>query len=268
MQHLYIFFGLLAIGLIYMRFEAGIVEVKRVRFTRGKNYLKILQLSDIHINLLKVSPRKVAGILRKENPDLVILTGDYINKSCDIPEFLNFVDNLKGEYDIYACLGNHDYKAFSGDEPGLSDFVRKLTARRVIVLNNESISFEKGSKKYNIIGIGDVRCCRDDIDRALKSVYHKTETNIAFSHNPDLVLKLPKEKVDYFFCGHFHGGQIWAPFDLEFKTLRNEKLCKMGIKRGLHKVNGINMYINRGLGNVCVPLRFLSRPEITIFYMP
>ena len=91
--------------------------------------------------------------------------------------------------------------------------------------------------------------------------------NIAFSHNPDIVFKIPEGYVDYLLCGHFHGGQIWMPFNLEFRILRNEVLCKMGITRGAHKVKGINLYISRGLGNVCFPLRFLSTPEIAILYV-
>ncbi len=89
--------------------------------------------------------------------------------------------------------------------------------------------------------------------------------NIAFTHNPDIVEELPASLFDLVLCGHYHGGQIWAPFDLEFKMLRNDNLSRKGIKRGLHKVNGMDIYINRGLGNVLVPLRFMSRPEVTVF---
>jgi len=38
----------------------------------------------------------------------------------------------------------------------------------------------------------------------------------------------------------------------------------MGITKGLHKFGDTILYINRGIGNVVLPLRFLSRPEITI----
>jgi predicted MPP superfamily phosphohydrolase len=56
------------------------------------------------------------------------------------------------------------------------------------------------------------------------------------------------------------------PWNLEFFLLRKDVLCKMGLRRGLHKVNDIKVYLNRGLGNVVVPFRFLSRPEITVIY--
>jgi predicted MPP superfamily phosphohydrolase len=58
------------------------------------------------------------------------------------------------------------------------------------------------------------------------------------------------------------------PFNLEFMILRDDQLCRMGITRGLKRVNGIRVYLNRGLGNGVVPLRFLSRPEILICTIP
>jgi predicted MPP superfamily phosphohydrolase len=110
-----------------------------------------------------------------------------------------------------------------------------------------------------------------DIKKAFESILPSVQSNcinIAFSHNPDLTLSLPKGQVDYFLCGHFHGGQIWMPFNLEFRLMRSEKLCRMGYRRGFHKINGINIYINRGLGNVVFPFRFFSVPEIAVLQLP
>jgi len=268
MIYLYILLALAVLGLAYMRFEASFVQVKRVKFTQNKKHLKVIQISDIHTNRLKVSAEKVRHILDNEKPDLVIMTGDYIEKPIHIPIFLKFFDTIKGSHNICMCLGNHDFEAFEHDKAGLESYIKEIESREVTLLENRSICFEKNSKKYNIIGIADSTHRHNNLDEAFKSACNDASANIAFSHNPDVVLEIPKDRVNYLFCGHFHGGQIWAPFDLEFTLLRHEKLCKMGIKRGLYKLNGINLYINRGLGNVCIPLRFLSRPEVTVFYLP
>lgn len=253
--------------LIYMSFEAGFVELNEVKFTKNKNCLKILHMSDIHINLLKVPVNKVLGIVRKVNPDIIILSGDYIDKPVHINEFLKFLFMLTKNCQVFMCLGNHDYNAFK-DSGNLDTYIKSIENSGAVVLHNKSICYEKNSKKYNIIGIEDVKAGNCNVKESLNSCCSEAFMNIAFSHNPDVVLEIPNAKVDYLFCGHFHGGQIWMPFNLEFKILRRERLCKMGIRKGLHKVNGINLYINRGLGNVCFPLRFLSRPEITVYYLP
>jgi hypothetical protein len=54
------------------------------------------------------------------------------------------------------------------------------------------------------------------------------------------------------------------PFGLEFRLFRKEPLGRTGIRRGLHMVNGIPLYLTRGIGNVIFPLRLGARPEITI----
>jgi len=251
-----------------MRFEASFVELTEVCFSKSKKGLTILQLSDIHMKFLKVSATKTKEIIDKQNPDIIIMSGDYIETANDVKNFLNFISVIKGRRPIYLCLGNHDYGAFDRNPEGLQNLMSQIEKLGVNVIHNKSVCIEKNNKKYNIIGLADFRSNKHDIAKALASKCKDADINIAFSHNPDIVFELPKGEVDYLFSGHFHGGQIWTPFGLEFKLLRDERLCKMGIKRGLHKVNGVNLYINRGLGNVVFPLRFLSRPEITVFHMP
>jgi predicted MPP superfamily phosphohydrolase len=269
MTYIYVFIALIVLLLLYMRFEAGFLKVERVRLTKNKKCLKIALLSDIHIRYLKVPAKKIRKVIIEENPDLIIFTGDYIDSPRHIPKFLEFLGKLKGTApNILICLGNHDYTAFPNDKAGLMEFQECLKSLGLKVLHSDSISIEKHSNRYNVIGIEDLKQGKPDIERVVKLCDAGAYMNIAFSHNPDIVFELPYGAIDYLLCGHFHGGQIWTPFNFEFKILRRGRLCSMGIRSGLHKVNGINLYINRGLGNVIFPLRFLSRPELTIFYLP
>lgn len=267
MTYVYILVFIIIMLFVYMHFETKWVQVNRVDFSKSWKGLKILHISDIHINLMRISAEKVSKIVKAENPDIIIISGDYIRKPADVAKFLDYLEKIKQGYKTYLCLGNHDYKAFNGSLKGLESFMRKIEDLHVEIMQNRHVLIEKNSVKYNLIGLDDLREGCPDFEKAVKDSI-PCYLNIAFSHNPDLVLELPHNRVDYFFCGHFHGGQIWMPFDIEYKLLRKDKLCKRGIKKGLHKVNGINIYINRGLGNVKVPLRFLSRPEITVYNMP
>lgn len=262
-----IILGAVIVILIYMYIEAGWLKISRVDFTKSSKRLKVLHISDIHINLLRISAEKVKDVIRQESPDLILITGDYIEKPVQTSVFLDFLQKIKQSGKTYVCLGNHDYNAYNGNNEGLEIFIREIRNLHVEVLINSSVQLEKNSVKYNLIGIDDLREGRPDMEKALEGCF-PAATNIAFSHNPDLALQLSRKHADYFFCGHFHGGQIWMPFNLEFILLRKDKLCKRGIKRGLHKINGINVYLNRGLGNVAIPLRFFSRPEISIYNIP
>lgn len=283
MIYFYSFLLIIIIFLLYMRFEASMVKIERVRFTKSNRGLKIIQLSDIHMRFLKIPFQKVRNIIQSENPDIIIITGDYIDTPRQVKDFINFLDQIRGNIPVYLCMGNHDHKTFNiaaksrlrprsscaDKEPSsIDEFIEALENKNINVLHNRAVCIQKNSKKYNLIGIDDLNAGKPCIEKALKTCDKAADINIAFSHNPDIIFEVPRDKVDYLFCGHFHGGQIWMPFNFEYKLLRNERLCKMGISRGLHKFKSINLYISRGLGNVCFPLRFLSRPEITVFYMP
>jgi len=268
MTFLYIGLMIIIIALSYMRYEATTLKVKKVFFTESINHLKVIQLSDIHISLLRVNINKIIKVLKKENPDLVILTGDYIDSTKQIPAFFNFLNSINGTYEIFLCFGNHDYRVFKRDEAGLKKFAADIENMGIKVLLNDSVLYKKGTQTYNIIGIEDFRSERYNIKKAINNCKSNVIANIAFSHNPDIALEIPEDSIDFLLCGHFHGGQIWMPFDLEFKFLRHERVCKLGIKRELNKLNNMIIYINSGVGNVLFPLRFVSPPEITVLYFP
>jgi uncharacterized protein len=265
---LVIFFIISIAMLLYMRFEAGFLKVAKVLRTKDNQSLKVLHMSDIHINRLKVSSAKIKKVIEAENPDFIVITGDFIEKQEHCERFFKFLNEVYYGIDMYICLGNHDFNAFRNNKDGLGGFMRNIEKTGIHILHNKCMTFIKDRKRINIIGIEDLRAGNPDIKKAFKSADPESVLNIVISHNPDMVFELPEGKADYFLCGHFHGGQIWLPFKLEFKLLRNDRLCRMGIRKGLHKINGVNIYINPGLGNVLFPLRFLSRPEITIYQLP
>lgn len=252
---------------IYMLFEANWLKVERLDFSHNGSGLRIMHLTDLHVYLSRVPADKIRKIIKAENPDIILISGDYINVPIHATQFLEYLHTFCKGYRTIICLGNHDLHAFSSSRHGLDNFIREIEALQVEVLRNRTIVVEKQGKKYNIIGIDDLREGNPDIEKALIGCVPGAP-KISLTHNPDLALQIPGKIVDYMFCGHFHGGQIWMPFNLEFLLLRKDQLCRMGIKRGYKRINDIKVYINRGLGNVAVPMRFLSRPEILICTIP
>lgn len=259
----FIILCLLIVLLLYMFLETFFLRVNRISFSSRQNGLKILHMSDIHIKYMNVSVKKIQRVIKSEKPDLILLSGDYINSAKNTASFLNFLNKISGYCKTIASLGNHEYEAFSNNENGLNEFIKQIEGKNIEVLQNQTLYFEKDKKKYKIIGLKGKRYV--DIDPSEFNTSDEDTTVIVLSHNPDTILQVPDNTVDYMFCGHFHGGQIWMPFNLEYLLLRNDKLCRMGKKRGLHEYNGIKLYISGGLGCVCVPFRFLSVPEISVY---
>jgi len=247
-----------------MHIETRYLKVERINLSNSKNAIKIAQLSDIHIGSMFVSYSDIMNVLVSEDPDIIILSGDYIEKKNQIPKFLDFLDSIPKK-PTFAIFGNHDYRTFLKNKKGLDSFAEQIEHKGITMLRNRNISLNINDRKINIVGIEDIRYKKDDVKAAFSGISSSKDTTVAFSHNPDIIFSFGKNKSDILLTGHFHGGQILTPFHLEFKLLRKEKLSKMKIYRGLNNVNNQKIYISRGLGNVSLPLRFFSKPEITFF---
>lgn len=250
--------------LFYMHFETRLLFKSNIAVGNpDKNAvtLKIAHLSDLHIGKMFVSKKLIRNSILKNSPDCIVLTGDYIEKKSHINKFMKFIDYVNPcKLPIIMVWGNHDHKLFREDSI-LREFGQILYKNGITVLENENKVIKKGKKSWCFVGVDDLFYGKPDVEKAFLET-EKADFKVVLTHNPDMLFKILEKDFDILLCGHFHGGQIYMPFDLEYKFLRNEKLAKMRITQGIKDVLGHKIYINRGLGNVLLPFRFLSPPEI------
>ena len=75
--------------------------------------LKILQISDLHLNEKMTTPflKKIIRRTRELQPDIIVLTGDFLcfSELNDPERMLNFLNQFNAPYGCYTVLGNHDY---------------------------------------------------------------------------------------------------------------------------------------------------------------
>jgi predicted MPP superfamily phosphohydrolase len=252
----------LLILLFYMLYQATTLKIEHLAVNNGNLNIRIALISDIHSGLLMVDPKHVFNALKEYKPDLLIIAGDMIDKDKDMNIFTKWINQVSPPCPVFAVLGNHDHKCFI-KQPKIRDvFFFNLKSLGIEVLINSSVTFHKEGKIINIAGIDDLKQGSPNINLALSSLDENADFTVAIAHNPDIVLDIPSGKVDLFLCGHFHGGQIWMPFNIEYKLLRKEKTCREGYRKGLCDINGTLTYISRGIGNVVAPLRLGSLPEI------
>jgi uncharacterized protein len=222
--------------------------------------LKILQLSDLHLENISISPNELYEKLKDEPIDLIALTGDFLDRKRTIPKlipYLKVLNRLNATYGIYAVLGNHDYVL---RRPNLQKLIDTLETYHCNVLQNENETLHVHGTSVNIIGIDDFSTNRSNLASSYDGI--KLGTNLVLTHDPNIVLNMKHYHFDYLLSGHFHGGQICYP--KAFHLVKMGKLPRMNMIKGLHTYDGKPFYINEGLGQTGVNIRIGSRPEITI----
>ncbi len=260
---MYLFLLLLCLFILIMILQAGCLKREYLKIGEGSLSLRVALITDLHMGLLMVSEKDVAKALKEERPDLLIIAGDIIDKESHIKAFTRWFRDVSPGCPVFVTLGNHDHLCFRRKPRAKELFQFNLKNLGIDLMVNDCITFHKGEHSINLVGIDDYRRGRPDAKAALAKKDKKADFTLGVTHNPETALSLPPGQIDLLLTGHFHGGQIWMPFGLEFKLFRNEQTCRAGYRRGLHKINGTSTYISRGIGNVEVPFRLGSYPEIT-----
>ncbi|MBF0119930.1 MAG: metallophosphoesterase [Desulfobacterales bacterium] len=220
------------------------------------NNFKILQLSDMHANMIYDEGRGLINTLKKLKADLCILTGDYRflthgSYKEAIEQTKEIVKAIDATHGFWGILGNHDFIEFV---PGLEDSGIKI-------LLNESVKVQKDGAEFYLAGIDDAHLysCHD-IYKALSGVPSKAIT-ILLSHTPETFVEANEAGVDYLVCGHTHGGQICLPGGVHI--FANAK-CPRKLCSGLWRYKNLLGYTSRGTGSSSLNVRFFCPPEITI----
>jgi predicted MPP superfamily phosphohydrolase len=216
--------------------------------------LRVAHLTDFHRSnhTSDLLLRHAVAAASAARPDLILLTGDYVTKDPrDIPPVAHILGPLKAGLGVYAILGNHDY---STDGASMERHLRDLGFH---VLLNRSALLPNGLR---IVGLDDDRFHRTDVAQAFQEV-EPDETTLVMAHNPALIERMADREC-LVFSGHTHGGQVRVPI------LTQREIRRIGAKhyaQGWYTVGKARLYVNRGLGQVGIPLRLFCRPELALF---
>jgi predicted MPP superfamily phosphohydrolase len=261
------------------------VEIRNRKIPSSFNNYRIAFISDLHCGVFLSAEflEKTVMSINRENPDVLILGGDYIGvpdtalghffssmkkspyQRMESPELVKniFVElgkalkEIKSPDRIHAVMGNHDHWN-NGDI-----CVSVLGQHGVNFLINREHFVSRKTDRIMIYGTDDYWTGIPRLtDNFLNN--HK-DFKILISHNPDFISNtVRRESVcfDLALGGHTHGGQIYIKGlgPLGGYGVRNREFFT-----GTKMLGESIVHTSRGIGVVDVPYRVNSRPEITVF---
>ena len=275
--------ALLTSGLAYgmtnrYRYKIRRVQVALKNLPEEFKGLKIAQVSDIHSGSFDDREAVTAGVdsIMKEDPDLILFTGDLVNnKSEEIVPYMDVFNALKAPLGVYSVLGNHDY----GDYVSWpSDEAKKQNLDRLKqhhadmgwrLLMNEHVILERNNQQIALIGIENWGARGftkyGDMQKAVAGLENSNvPVKILLSHDPshwDAQVRKEHQDIDLTLSGHTHGMQFgieipgfkWSPVQYMYKQWA-----------GLYQEQNQYLYVNRGFGFLGYQGRLGILPEITV----
>ena len=218
--------------------------------------LRIGFVTDTHVGPTVSAPYldRAMQLLMDEEPDLLLLGGDYVSES---PRYLPETAGVIGGYTsglplgALAVFGNHDY---SNDAPRME---RLLSGHGVRVLRNEAVCLP-GPDLW-IAGIDDAMLSVPDVAATFEHVPEHAPV-VALWHEPDRADEVAPYGALLQLSGHSHGGQVRLP-------VVGHVAAPSGGRRyvsGLYNASGMPVYTSHGVGAYRPPVRYRCAPEVTL----
>jgi predicted MPP superfamily phosphohydrolase len=229
------------------------------------NDFKIVQISDLHNKSFGKKQSRLSHKLQKINPNIIVITGDLIDKDkTDIEVAMDFVVQAVEISPVYYVSGNHE--KISGKYNLLKS---KLIQAGAIVLDNDIATVKINGESIHLVGLMDVgfyaygytteSVLRSNLTSLLDSA---NSFSIVLSHRPEFINDYVKCNAKLVLTGHAHGGQIRLPFIGGLVAPGQGFFPKY--TNGSHTIDGTTMIVSRGLGNSIFPFRVFNRPEIVV----
>jgi predicted MPP superfamily phosphohydrolase len=221
---------------------------------------KVLQISDLHLNDINYPIKQIIKKINILKPDLIVFTGDSIDKSENISLLNDFLKQIDKDIKKVAITGNWEYWG----KVNISELKKIYSDYSCSLLINETMQMTLHGKTISITGVDDLLGGQANIELALKE-YQKSDHHIILNHCPEynevISQKLNKEiSVDFILSGHTHGGQINILGITPFLPNGSGRFVK-GWYNGMQP----KVYVSKGIGTSIFPVRFGARAEIAVF---
>lgn len=281
---LLLFVCLIALGYSYFiepqRLVVTAAELKIAKWNEAFDGIKIVVISDIHggsngVDEAKI--RRVVELANEQNPDLIVLTGDYVSQAgprnpdgkralrMPVETIAANLAGLRSKLGVFAVLGNHD--GWHDDR----EIEAALTLKGIRVLDGGVAVVERNGGKLRILGLQDQlkinswEAYNADARKLLEATNGVGDV-LVLEHSPDVAPIINggnpiSPDLRLMIAGHTHGGQVWLPV-LGRPIVPSSYGQKFAA--GHVRENGLDVFVSTGVGTSILPFRFMVPPEIAV----
>jgi uncharacterized protein len=258
-------------GEAFVREPNEVVVTRRVvreRSAPSDVPITIAHLSDLHLSEIGARERRVAELLARFPPSVLLITGDSIDHEGTLQVLDAFLGQLDPKLPKFAVLGNWEY--FSRVHlPALQNTYERHNCHLLI---NESVRARIGGAELLVTGLDDWLAGKPDMQAALASTAPHPN-HVLLAHCPvqrDLLVHGIGPETDprtrgsdgpmpqLVLSGHTHGGQVnlfgWSPW--------RPKGSGRYVSGWYPGAQAPDLYVSRGIGTVEIPVRLGASPEL------
>lgn len=248
-----------------------VVKSENINDETGKK-IRLMQISDLHIKKIRRVHHRIIEAINEYDPEIIVITGDAVDKGESLPILSQFLAMIPKDITIFAIIGNWEYWT---NLP--ADSIREFYSRHnVQLLINETACYVYCGDTLLISGLDDQVAGLPSLSESLKGISPQSN-HILLAHSPDDYILKEKQilttlkslksniEIDSFhinatLSGHTHGGQVTLLGKVLFTPPGSN-----GYVSGWYNKDENPIYISKGVGSSVLPIRFMAKPEITLF---
>lgn len=222
--------------------------------------IKIIQISDIHYKntTTKKELIKITNEINKLKPDIVLLTGDLLNKKNtytkkDYNDLIEILGNIDCNINKYAIKGDNDTNEIWEDIINKSNFID---------LNNDyELIYYNGLEPILLIGLNSNYKNKNTLNDIYSKINIEYKYSILMLHEPDYINNIDFSKFDLILAGHSLNGSIKLPFIGGIIKLKGSIIYY----DEYYKLNNTDLFISGGIGTDKFKLRFRNLPSFNLY---
>lgn len=255
----------------------------------GAEPIRVLHISDIHLQACQRDKMAFLRRLADEKPDLVISTGDHISQGQAIGPLIEALTPLRGLPGAFV-LGSNDYEAPRWRNPAAylwsttadeedhgrtalptGQLCERLLGLGWVDLDDASARVNLAGRTIDLRGTGDPHVHLDHYEQVAGPPEPDAELTIGVTHAPyrHVLDAMVDDGIPLVLAGHTHGGQVCLPNGRAIITNCDIDAGRAsGLHRWEHGTAEGWLHVSNGMGtSPFAPYRLFCRPSATLLQL-